>query len=197
LDNQYIYPSVNDVVNIHDKIIDKSGGMHGVRDIGLVESAIFHIQNDLYYPNITEKVAHLIYSINKGHAFNDGNKRTSLSSAVIFLVKNRLNDKEFIETFVDLMEDVVVWLADSKANKDDLIYAIMFSISKYYGDRDSFNIIINKINNVLDMNKATYDLAIGRLSKNPITRPVDDGTKQVLKRCETRELIYRHYLKYK
>lgn len=65
----------------------------GVRDIGLLESAVFRPQasfddKDLY-PGIFDKAAALLQSLLKNHPFVDGNKRTALSSAGLFLRINR------------------------------------------------------------------------------------------------------------
>jgi death on curing protein len=69
----FIYFDIGHAIAVHDDIIEKSGGAIGVLNIGLVESVLEHIQNDLYYPEIENKLTHLFYAINKSHAFNDGN----------------------------------------------------------------------------------------------------------------------------
>ena len=56
-------------IKVHDWIIDNSGGLHGNREIGLLDSALEHIQNDLYYPDFKDKLKHLIVSVNKFHPF--------------------------------------------------------------------------------------------------------------------------------
>lgn len=83
-----VYLELDEVIANHDKIILASGGLLGIRDKGLLISALTMIQNDLYYPTFSSKLVHLIFSINKNHCFNDGNKRTSLSSGASFLLKN-------------------------------------------------------------------------------------------------------------
>jgi death-on-curing protein len=75
-------------INVHDDIISKTGGLTGVINIGLLESTLEHVQNDWYYPSIEEKVTHLLYSINKNHSFQDGNKRSSLALSAYFLEIN-------------------------------------------------------------------------------------------------------------
>lgn len=71
-------------IKTHDFIIDISGGAHGVNDIGLLESVLDHIQNDLYYPELEDKLTHLVFSVNKNHAFSDGNKRSSIALGAYF-----------------------------------------------------------------------------------------------------------------
>jgi death-on-curing protein len=51
----YFYFDNKHAINVHDEIIIKSGGLSGVINIGLLESTLEHIQNDLYYPTIEDK----------------------------------------------------------------------------------------------------------------------------------------------
>ena len=63
------YPSVDEIIENHDRVISKSGGMHGIRDIEGLKSTIEFIQNDYYYTDFREKLSYLIFSINKNHYF--------------------------------------------------------------------------------------------------------------------------------
>ena len=84
-----------------------------------LDSVLEHIKNDLYYPTVCEKLVHLIYSINKIHSFCDGNKRSSLMLGAYFL---KLNGYEYcLEKFIIEMENIVVWVAESKIPKELLI----------------------------------------------------------------------------
>ena len=72
--------------------VDESGGSHGLRDLGLMESAVARPQasfggKDLY-PNIFLKAGALIHGLLRNHPFVDGNKRTSMYSAMTFLELN-------------------------------------------------------------------------------------------------------------
>ena len=80
----FIYFDIQHAVKVHDDIIEKSGGAKGVLNIGLIESILEHIQNDLYYPEIENKLTHLFYAVNKSHAFSDGNKRSSIALSAYF-----------------------------------------------------------------------------------------------------------------
>lgn len=140
VENEILYFDVKHAVEVHDYIIDVSGGLHGYRDIGLLESVLEHIQNDLYYPSFYEKLTHLIFSINKFHAFNDGNKRASLSLGAYFL---ELNGYDYcIRTFVLRMENIVVWVAEGKINKE-LLGEIVRSLTEEddYSELLKLNII--------------------------------------------------------
>lgn len=81
--------TVKDLEMIHIQIIDASGGSLGVRDIGRLESAIASIEQDIFgkklYPTIFEQAAVLCRGIILDHPFVDGNKRTGVMSALIYL----------------------------------------------------------------------------------------------------------------
>ncbi|WP_031599036.1 type II toxin-antitoxin system death-on-curing family toxin [Ferrovum myxofaciens] len=116
MEDAILYFDVKHAVEVHDYILEVSGGLHGQRDIGLLESALDHIQNDLYYPTMLDKLTHLIFAVNKFHAFNDGNKRASISLGAYFL---ELNGYDYcVQSFVLRMENIVVWVAEGKIDKD-------------------------------------------------------------------------------
>ncbi len=86
------YLSAEQVLFIHSRLIDETGGSHGIRDVGLLQSAVGRSKatydgKDLY-PDIFHKVAALMESLIKNHPFVDGNKRTAITSAGIFLQMN-------------------------------------------------------------------------------------------------------------
>ena len=87
-----VYISITQVLAIHDQMIKRFGGLGGVRDIGLIESAVARPQatfdsQDLYR-TLFDKAAALLQSLLKNHPFADGNKRTALTSAGLFLTLN-------------------------------------------------------------------------------------------------------------
>ncbi len=91
------YLSAEQVLFIHSRIIDTTGGAHGVLDIGLLRSAVSRAMatfegRDLY-PDVFHKAAALMQSLARNHPFVDGNKRTAITSAGVFLSRNgcRLN----------------------------------------------------------------------------------------------------------
>ena len=122
---RFFYFDVAHAISIHDWIIENSGGLAGTKDIGQLASPLEHMQNDLYYPEMEDKLTHLVFSINKNHAFNDGNKRSSLSLGAYFL---ELNGFDFVvKRFVKEMENIVVWVADNVIGKE-LLHQIVSSI---------------------------------------------------------------------
>jgi death on curing protein len=115
---KFNYFEVEQVITLHNNIISISSGLLGVLDHGRLESVLMHIQNDSYYPNLLDKITHLVYSIIQNHAFVDGNKRTALACGAYFLGLNG-HDKK-IDRYLDIMEDVVVNVASNQTNKDEL-----------------------------------------------------------------------------
>lgn len=55
-----IYPTASAIVDIHNSVIEKSGGLAGVKDIGQLESILAHIQNPDYYPTFFDQITHLV-----------------------------------------------------------------------------------------------------------------------------------------
>lgn len=124
-DLEIFYFDIQHAIDVHDWIIENSGGRSGILEIGYLESALDHIQNDLYYPTFEEKLTHLVFAINKFHAFNDGNKRSSIALGAYFL---ELNGFDFcLKQFVLEMENVAVWLAKNQIGKE-LLGEIVLSL---------------------------------------------------------------------
>lgn len=123
----FIYFDSAHAIEVHDEIIVRSGGVQGILSIGLLESVIEHIQNDMYYPTIEEKTTHLFYSINKNHSFNDGNKRSSVALAAYFMEVNGFDFR--VSRFIREMENIAVDVADNRVSKEllqELIISILY-----------------------------------------------------------------------
>jgi death-on-curing protein len=127
MDAKFFYFDLHYAIELHDWIIEKSGGFSGVNNLGLLDSALQHIQNDLYYPNIQDKLTHLVFAVNKFHAFTDGNKRSSIALGSYFLELNGYNFS--IRRFILEMENIAVWLAEGKISKEflrEIIESLIF-----------------------------------------------------------------------
>lgn len=123
------YISEADARHIHDSTITLSGGgEYGEVNIGYLLSALEFIQNDDYYPTFESKLVHLIWSVNKNHAFSDGNKRLSITLGLQFL---NLNGYLFcVQRFITEMENISYHLAKghdiiSKELLTDLVHSIL------------------------------------------------------------------------
>ena len=82
------YLTVAEVYRMQHSLIELFGGMHGVRDKGAVEAAVFRPQTG-YYNSIEEEPAALMESLANNHGFLDGNKRIAFIAADVFLRRNR------------------------------------------------------------------------------------------------------------
>ena len=86
------YLTLEEVLLLHARLIQRTGGSGGVCDVGLLESALARPQatfggEDLY-PDLWSKAAALMQSLIKNHPFVDGNKRTAHLAMVVFLMAN-------------------------------------------------------------------------------------------------------------
>lgn len=107
------------VLEIHDRSILESGGDPGVRDRGLLESAVAQPRarftgKDLY-PEIADKAAALAFSLVRNHPFADGNKRTGYAAMMMFLSRNGFT----IRASIDEREKIFVNLAAGGLEREE------------------------------------------------------------------------------
>ncbi len=115
-----IFFEYKQVVKLHSSLISKTGGMDGVRDANLLDSALkapFQTfgGNDLY-PDILTKASQLCYSLIENHPFADGNKRIGVHLTLLFLKLNNVKLKYSQQELIDFGLGV----ASGKLNKDDI-----------------------------------------------------------------------------
>ena len=110
-----------EVLKLHGQIIDHSGGAQGIRDLGLLESAIAQplmtFGGEDLYPSLIDKAAALSFSIIMNHPFVDGNKRTGHAAMEVFLVLNRLE----IDSTVDEQEKILLALASGEVEREAFV----------------------------------------------------------------------------
>ena len=87
-----LYPTIQETLELHEQLIKRFGGSAGVRDLGLLESALLRPQTG-YYETLSLQAAALLQSLIQNHSFIDGNKRVAFATTAIFLRMNgyRLN----------------------------------------------------------------------------------------------------------
>jgi death-on-curing protein len=81
------YLTVAEVYHMQHRLIELFGGLHGVRDTGAIEAAVFRPQTG-YYNSVEEEAAALMESLGMNHGFLDGNKRIAFTAADVFLRRN-------------------------------------------------------------------------------------------------------------
>lgn len=113
------YLTLEEVLELHRLVLEQSGGLGGVRDLGGLDSAVAQPQmtfggQDLY-PGLGEKAAALGFSLVCNHPFVDGNKRVGHAAMETFLV---LNEWELVAG-VDEQEQVILRLAAGTLRRDE------------------------------------------------------------------------------
>jgi len=111
------YLSLKEVLELHRLLLERTGGLSGVRDLGLLESAVAQplmtFGGQELYPTIIEKATALGFSLINNHPFNDGNKRVGHAALETFLV---LNGYE-IDAPVDEQERVILSVAAGEMDR--------------------------------------------------------------------------------
>lgn len=82
-----LYPTLSETLELHKRLIERFGGKDGVRDLGLLESALMRPQTG-YYNSLSLQAAALLQSLTQNHSFIDGNKRVAFATSAIFLRMN-------------------------------------------------------------------------------------------------------------
>lgn len=116
---------INDIIKMHTTLIKETGGINGIRDIGLLESAVYSpfqtFGKEYIYKSIEEKASRLCYSLVNNHAFIDGNKRIGVLTMLVFLELNGIiincTDNELIK--------LGLGLANNKISSDMLLTWIL------------------------------------------------------------------------
>lgn len=114
------YLTVKDVLLLHQMAIDEFGGSHGLRDLGLLESAVARpsstYDGEELYPDIYTKGAALVHSLLLNHQFVDGNKRTAMFSVMTFL---ELNGFELTASQKDIVE-AALWIENKQPEIEEI-----------------------------------------------------------------------------
>ncbi|MCM1136235.1 MAG: Fic family protein [Clostridium sp.] len=110
----------------HAKTIEYSGGgtLEEI-DFGRLESVLYNIQNDDWYPTFVDKLTHLFFCTCQFHCFADGNKRLAITLSALFLLQNGYLG--IAQTFLAKTENISLNVAAGKINKD-LLHKIMTAI---------------------------------------------------------------------
>jgi len=82
-----LFPTLQETLELHEQLILRFGGSAGVRDLGLLQSALVRPQTG-YYDTLSMQAAALLQSLCQNHCFVDGNKRVAFACTAIFLRMN-------------------------------------------------------------------------------------------------------------
>lgn len=122
--------SESQILILHKHLIEAFGGSDGVRDPGLLESAVnapFQtFAGRSLYPGIHRKAARLAFGIIRNHPFVDGNKRTGAHSMLVFLELNGISLQYDQQELID----IILATASGKADDNDLFYWICEHLSE-------------------------------------------------------------------
>ena len=115
-----IFFEAEQVVKIHSSLIARTGGMEGVRDWNLLDSALKSpfqtFGGSELYPDILDKASQLCYSLIENHPFADGNKRIGVHLTLLFL---KLNDVDLEYSQQELI-DFGLGVASGRFSKDEV-----------------------------------------------------------------------------
>lgn len=115
-----VFLTAAEVLRFHTRQIEEFGGTDGVRDMGLLQSALAQPEAGFgghwLHEDLFEMAAAYAFHICKNHPFFDGNKRTALDAALLFLELNGVDFREPKEIFVGVMLSV----AEGKMGKKEL-----------------------------------------------------------------------------
>ena len=121
------YLTLDEVLEIHSRLIERFGGQAGIRDSGLLLSALYRPQTG-YYKDLAEMGAALFESLIISHPFVDGNKRVAFFGTDVFC---RMNGYRF-EVDADETHDFLIYLIEaSKCNYDNLLPWVRDSVKPY------------------------------------------------------------------
>ena len=113
------------VVALHTQIITETGGETGIRDDGLLDSALHapfqSYANKYMYPSIQQEAARLGFGLVTNHAFIDGNKRIGAHAMLVFLALNGIE----LEYSQDELVNIFLNIATGKSSLNDLLHWII------------------------------------------------------------------------
>ena len=116
---------LDNIITLHKKMIRATGGLSGIRDINLLQSAIFNAQATFYgidlYPNLESKCAAVCYGVINNHPFVDGNKRMGIYLLLILLEYNDY----LVEYSEDELVDLGFGIAKGIISRDDIVLWII------------------------------------------------------------------------
>jgi death-on-curing protein len=110
--------TLGEVVDLHRRLLEQAGGATGVRDVGLLQSALAQPLATFggmdLHPTLVDKAAALGFALIANHPFVDGNKRVGHAAMEVFLVLNGLE----VRASVDEQERVILEVASGRLDRE-------------------------------------------------------------------------------
>jgi len=121
LKKDLLHPTVEAVKAIHREVLQAHGGSAGIRDEGLLDSAVAAPQATMMgkpmFKEPVEVAAAYLFYLCRNHPFIDGNKRTALATCLVFLSENGLLSQEKLDA--DIWEQLVLDVAASRIDREE------------------------------------------------------------------------------
>lgn len=118
-----VFLTIEEVVRLHDIQLEHFGGLEGIRDVGLLESALAMPRagfgGHFVHADLAEMAAAYVFHLVKNHPFIDGNKRVGFHAAFVFLQLNGLD----LTMTPDEAYDLVIATAEGRADKTTIAQA--------------------------------------------------------------------------
>ena len=115
-----VYLTAQQVLFIHARLIDATGGEHGLLDLGRLQAAVARPQATFegveLYGDLFHKAAALMESLLQNHPFLDGNKRTAIAATALFLLQNGRR----LQVTSEALEQAVLWAVNERPALDAL-----------------------------------------------------------------------------
>jgi death-on-curing protein len=125
-----LFLSLDEVLAIQADQIRRYGGSHGLRDMGLLCSALAMpratFDGTYLHGSPAEMAAAYLFHVARNHPFVDGNKRTALAAALVFLWLNDLR----LEAYDDALTDLVYGIAEGRLGKADAAVLLAAGLSR-------------------------------------------------------------------
>ena len=116
-----LHPTVEAVKAIHREVLQAHGGSAGIRDEGLLDSAVAAPQATMMgqpmFKEPVEVAAAYLFYLCRNHPFIDGNKRTALATCLVFLSENGYLSQEKLDA--DIWEQLVLDVAASRIDREE------------------------------------------------------------------------------
>lgn len=115
-----LFLSVDNIIQIHERMFEEFGGMPGVADQGLLESAAAMpgagVSGEYLHKTIPAMAAAYLFHLSRNHPFFDGNKRVAIAAAEVFLDLNGM----YLDVSNDDLKDFCLKVAASELSKDEV-----------------------------------------------------------------------------